>query len=94
MRDLAELTELEAELLNRGITLYPGGLGYHPDREPCQIAATLVEEGRLQRLEIDDAVDPETGTPVEIMITYRLTDEFAEEIRRRAADRAKGAGLN
>jgi hypothetical protein len=90
MRDVTELTEHEAELMNRAIETYPGALGYRPDRDPPvrEVAAELIEEGRIERREIHD---PEDGS---LWISYRLRDEAAEEIRRTAAEKAKGAGLN
>jgi hypothetical protein len=81
-----ELTEQEAELVNRAIQAYPGGLGYRPDRDPQAIAAGLIEEGRIERLEVTDDGEP--------FVTYRLRDDVAEEIRRIAAERAQGAGWN
>ena len=94
MRDIAELTELEAELVNRAIEVYPGALGYSPGRDPHEIAKELVSEGRLERLEIVDAVDVDTGLFAEGMIAYRLTDQHAEEIRRSATQKAESARLN
>jgi hypothetical protein len=96
MRDVTELTEDEAELVNRLIEAYPAALSYEPDRDPPvhAIAKEVIEEGRVERKEIDDG-DPETGAPIDgILIAYRLTDEHAEEIRRSAAEKAKGAGWN
>jgi hypothetical protein len=97
MRDVTELTELEADLVNRAIKVYPGALGYHPDRDPAvyEVAVELIEEGRIERQEVDDGVDPVTGAQVDqIMVGYRLTDEYAEAIRRTAAEKAAGADWN
>ena len=88
MRDASELTEREAELVNRLIKLYPAAGFYVPDRDPpvYEIAKELIEEGRVER-KVDD---PEGGT----MISYRLTNDYAEEIRRSAAAQAERARWN
>jgi hypothetical protein len=89
MREVTELTELEAELIRRPLLVYPGALGYSPARDPRELAAELVNEGRLERVEVVDAVDPNTGLFAEWMIAYRLSDQHAEEIRRSAAAKAE-----
>ena len=84
MRDPTELTETEADLVTRLIATYPGALGYAQHREPAvfEIAAELIEEGRVERIEIDNGA------------AYRLTDGHAEEIRQIASVKADGARLN
>lgn len=84
MRDPTELTEAEAELVHRLIEAYPGALGYVLDRDPSvfAIAAELIEEGRVERLQVADGV------------AYRLTDGHAAEVRQIAADRAGAAPWN
>lgn len=97
MRDLSELSEDEAGLVNRAIEAYPAALSYTLDRDPpvFETARGLIEEGRVERIEVDDAEDPVTGNPVEgVMISYRLTDAQAEEIRRVAAAKQEGAQWN
>ena len=97
MRVLSELTEQEAELVNRLIEAYPAALSYTPDRDPPvhEVARELIEEAGVERKQIDDAQDPVTGDPVEeTVIAYRLTDEQAEEIRRVAAEKQEGAQWN
>jgi hypothetical protein len=88
MRDANELTENEAELVNRLIEVYPAGLGYTLDREPPmrELSAELVAKGRVERKQITE------GDLT--FVSYRLTDEHAEEIRRVAAERAENAGWN
>lgn len=96
MRDLSELSEDEAGLVNRAIQAYPAALSYTLDRDPpvYETASELIEEGRIERIEVDDARNPLTGIPAEEMVGYRLTDSYAEEIRRIAAEKAEGAGWN
>ena len=84
MRDLAQLTETEADLVTRLIYAYPGALGYAEHREPpvFEIAWELIEEGRVERIEIDNG------------FAYRLTDQHAEEIRTIAAIKVDDARWN
>ena len=84
MRDLAQLTETEADLVTRLIHAYPAALGYARHREPAvrAIARELLEEGRVERIEIDDGA------------AFRLTDEHAEEIRQIASTKADAARYN
>jgi hypothetical protein len=96
VRDASEITEDEAELVNRLIEAYPAALSYTPDRDPPvhQLAMQLIEEGRITRQVLDDAKDPATGAPVETMIGYRLADEQAEEIRQVSAKKSDAAKWN
>jgi hypothetical protein len=94
MREVTELTELEAELIRRALLVYPGALGYSPARDPHELAKELVAEGRLERVEVVDAVDPDTDRFVEGMIAYKLTEEYAETIRQSFAHWQDGARWN
>ena len=88
MRDITELSEHEAELMNRLIAAYPVGCGYAPDVDPPvhEVAKELIKEGRVERKEIDESEVQ--------MISYRLTSEYAEEIGRAAREKAEGADWN
>ena len=96
MRGAGEPTETAARFVNRLVELYPAGAGYSADRDRpvIEAVADLVDEGRVERTPIDGGVDPETGAPTGAMVCYRLTDEYAEEIRRVAAERSESAGWN
>jgi hypothetical protein len=97
LRDISELSEEEAGWVKRLLIMYPEGFGYDLDRDPLvrEFAAELVAEGRVERKEIDDGINPQTGEPARPQISYRLTDEHAEEIRRwvHAADAKRDAAL-
>jgi hypothetical protein len=88
MRDGTELTEPEAELVNRLTEAYPAGLGYTLDRDPPmrELAAELVAEGRVERTEFTEG--DVTG------VSYRLNPDHAEELRQVAAERAESADWN
>ena len=49
MRDLSELSEQEADLVNGLITAYSAAIGYSLDRDPPvhEVAKELIEEGRV-----------------------------------------------
>jgi len=88
MRNVSELTELEAQFVGMLIQTYPAGQGYVQERDPevRGLTAALVAEGRVERTEIDE--EDASG------VSYRLTDTFAEQVRSTAANRAAGADLN
>jgi hypothetical protein len=88
MRSVSELSQLEAEFVTMLIEAYPAGQGYIPERDHDvrDLTVDLVAEGRVERTEINEL--DASG------VSYRLTDKFAEQVRRTAADRAEGAHLN
>ena len=97
MRDLSELSEEEAGFVRRLLIMYPGEgsattsivtLPYAP------LLGELIAEGYVERKEIDDGINPQTGEPARPQISYRLTDEHADEIRLAAERRSAAAKDN
>jgi len=56
MRNITELTQLEAEFVTMLIEAYPAGQGYIPERDHDvrDLTVDLVAEGRVERTEIDE----------------------------------------
>jgi hypothetical protein len=88
MRDVTELSELEAKFVINLTKSYPAGYAFSVERDPDMqaFAAELIDEQRVERTEIN-----EQGVAG---VAYRLTDTYADEIRQTAADRADRADMN
>jgi hypothetical protein len=89
MRDVSELSEEEAGWVKKLTIMYPEAFGYGPDKDPDvrTFAAELIEEGRVERVELPEG----EGAP---QVAYRITDDYAEEIREQAKEKGEDAQWN
>jgi hypothetical protein len=96
MRPIEQLTDEELKFLRDAWEAYPGALGFTPESAPDAdaVAAVLIDEGYIERVEITARRDVEDDEIVDLekpirAVSYRLRDEWAGQFQQ-ITDRIAG----